>query len=197
MTGVRATARGIRHASAEPRDPPPLARRDSRDAGARLAAHPHQHRPGADPCHRRRPARLGGAVGAGGRNARSERLFRLPDLRHRPRHRDRPDDREGAGRTPPQRSRRPPDGAAGYVGGGRADFAGLGDPVVQRLDPRRHRPGSRPRGGCRALRARSAMGLPPLPLVSGAPLFISALEKPLWSFSSEWSRCVHGIVTYG
>ena len=92
----------------------------------------------------------------------------------------------------------PPDGQPRACGPRRAHFAGLGDPVVQRLDPGRHRQDPALAADAQLfVRALQWCFLPYLwYLVLRS--FISALEKPLWSFVvGVVAVLFNAIVNYG
>ena len=154
------------------REPPPLAHRAFGDARARLAARPDE--PRADRAHHRRrdPHGLARPGGARRGRARHQSLFRLPDLRHRGRERDRAAHRPGARAQAPLGPRRPPHGAPRVVGLGRDRDPGLGRAVERRDDSSSARPGACARRRVRALRAHAAMGVPAGALGGGAALFL-------------------------
>lgn len=148
-----------------------MARRILGDADSRLAADRGEPRAdGADDirCH---PDRLVRPQRLGGRRARHEFLFRLHDLRHRARHRHRPDDRSRTWAQASFGARRAPHRAAGFLGLGADRPSDLGRPLERRSHAAGDAAGTRTRGRRGIVCARAAVGAAAFPVV-GRPALL-------------------------
>ena len=117
------------------------------------------------------------------RRARRQPQFRLPDLRHRPRHRDRAADRHRARPQAPFGARRAPHRAPGLLGGDRLRRAGLGRPLAGRADPARARPGAAPRHAARRATCTPSSGRS----CRSSSTSCCATSSRRWS--GRWPRC--------